>query len=538
MLIPTAAHVIIALSGVVPRDTPDGRSERSRRPMPDPANARVTVSPEYHRGEIDPRLFGSFVEHMGRCVYTGIYEPDHPSADEHGFRGDVAELVDELGVTLVRYPGGNFVSGYDWRDGIGPVDERPRRLDLAWRSIETNKVGTDEFLQWAARRGVEPMMAVNLGTGGVLDAAHLVEYCNLDKGTYWSDLRRTNGSADPYGVKVWCLGNEMDGPWQTGHKDADAYGLVAAESAKAMKLVDPTIELVACGSSYHDMKTFGYWESTVLEHVSEFVDYISMHAYYQEHGDDRPSFLASGAAMGSFIDAVVTTADAVSARKRDKRRTMISFDEWNVWYQSRFAGPINTEVDVSGPRIEDVYSTLDAVVVGDLLITLLNHSDRVRVACQAQLVNVIAPIMTQAGGPAWRQSIFYPMATTAEQARGESLVARVSAPELATDRYGDVPALAAAATHDPETGRVAAFFTNRASSETRVQVDHRAFGSWSVESARVIAADDKGPLLGAEAAANARPVPLEAVHTEDHTTSFTLPPESWAVLSVQTSTAS
>jgi alpha-L-arabinofuranosidase len=498
----------------------------------------VSVGPEEHRGEIDPRLFGSFVEHMGRCVYTGIFEPDHSSADDDGFRGDVADLVDELGVTLVRYPGGNFVSGYDWKDGIGPFDERPRRLDLAWRSIESNRVGTDEFLRWAARRQVEPMMAVNLGTGGILDAAHLVEYCNLDKGTYWSDLRRRNGSADPYGVKVWCLGNEMDGPWQTGHKDADHYGLLAAEAAKAMKLVDPTIELVACGSSYHDMTTFGYWESTVLEQASEFVDYISMHAYYQEHGEDRASFLASGAGMSSFIDAVVATADAVSARKRDRRRLMISFDEWNVWYQSRFAGPINTEIDVSGPRIEDVYSTLDAVVVGDLLITLLNHSDRVRVACLAQLVNVIAPIMTEPGGEAWRQSIFYPFATTAEQARGQSLVTRVTAPELSTDRYGDVPALSAAATHDPATGKVAAFFTNRGSSETTVQLSHRAFSSWDVTAAVVIAADDKGPLLGADAAANARPVPLDGVHTEETTTSFTLPPQSWATLTVRTSPAS
>jgi alpha-N-arabinofuranosidase len=303
-----------------------------------------------------------------------------------------------------------------------------------------------------------------------------------------------------------------------------------------MKLVDPTIELVACGSSHHDMTTFGYWESTVLEHASEFVDYISMHAYYQELGDDRPSFLASGAGMGAFIDAVVATADAVSARKRDKKRINVSFDEWNVWYQSRFAGPINTDIDVSGPRIEDVYSTLDAVVVGDLLITLLNHSDRVRVACQAQLVNVIAPIMTQPGGPAWRQSIFYPMAATAN-ARGESLVARVSAAEVSTERYGDVPALAVAASHDPESGAVSVFLTNRATSETSVRLDHGSFGSWTVESAAVIAADDKGPLFGADAAANARPVPLDSVRTEDRSTTLTLPPESWAVLGVQASGA-
>jgi alpha-N-arabinofuranosidase len=504
--------------------------------MTDPT-VRLSLSPDDHRGAVDRRLFGSFVEHMGRCVYTGIHEPDHATADEHGFRGDVAELVDELGVTLVRYPGGNFVSGYDWRDGIGPVEQRPRRLDLAWRSVETNQVGTDEFLRWAARRGVEPMMAVNLGTAGVVDAAQLVEYCNIAEGTYWSDLRRGNGSPTPYDVKLWCLGNEMDGPWQTGHMDAGSYGQLAANAARAMKLVDPSIEVVACGSSNHQMPTFGYWESAVLEHAFDEVDYISMHAYYQEHEGDRASFLASGAAMDRFIEDVAATADAVAARKHSRRRLGISFDEWNVWYQSRFVGAINSELDVSGPRIEDVYSKLDAVVVGDLLVSLLNHSDRVRVACQAQLVNVIAPILTEPGGAAWRQSIFFPMATMFTTARGRSLDTRVSAPETGTARYDDVPLVAAAATHDPESGQVALFVTNRATTETVVEVGHRAFDGWSVRSARVVAADDKGPLEGAEAAEQARPVELSDVRTDEGTTTLRLPPESWAAVLVDTTGA-
>jgi alpha-N-arabinofuranosidase len=472
---------------------------------------------------------------MGRCVYTGIYEPDHPTADEHGFRADVAELVDELAVTLVRYPGGNFVSGYDWRDGIGPTDERPRRLDLAWRSIETNQVGTDEFLRWAARRGVEPMMAVNLGTGGIVDAAQLVEYCNVAEGTYWSDLRRRNGSQDPYAVRLWCLGNEMDGPWQTGHMDAETYGPLAANAARAMKLVDPSIEVVACGSSGHHMPTFGYWESTVLEHAFDDVDYVSMHAYYQEHDGDRRSFLASGAAMDLFIDDLVATADAVAARKRSRRRLGISFDEWNVWYQSRFPGTVNTEVDVSGPRIEDVYSRLDAVVVGDLLVSLLNHSDRVRVACQAQLVNVIAPIMTEPGGAAWRQSIFHPVAATFASARGRSLRTRVTAPEMATGRHGDVPTVAAAATHDPDSGQVALFVTNRADTETVVELRHDAFQSWTVTSARGMAADDEGPLEGPAAAEQARLADIGEVRTDGGTTTLRLPAESWTTVLVDAS---
>jgi alpha-L-arabinofuranosidase len=475
-------------------------------------------------------LFGSFVEHMGRCVYTGIYEPGHPSADEHGFRGDVAELIRELGITVLRYPGGNFVSGYRWQDGIGPPAHRPRRLDLAWRSVETNQVGTDEFLGWAGRLGIEPMLAVNLGTAGVREAAELVEYCNVDAGTYWSDQRRRNGSPEPYRVRLWCLGNEMDGSWQLGHQNAEEYGRLAAQAGRAMRRVDPSIKLVACGSSYYEMPTFGYWESAVLEHAYDVVDYISMHAYYQEHDGDRRSFLASGAAMDRFIRGVTATIDAVAARLRKRKRLLISFDEWNVWYASRFAGVAETEIDVSGPRIEDVYGALDAVVVGDLLTTLLNHADRIGVACLAQLVNVIAPIMTEPAGPAWRQAIFYPYAAATRYARGNSLVTRVDAPTLPTARHGDVPALAAAATHNADTGKVTVFLTNRAPTPAAVRVRHAGFECWAVDFARSIASTDGGPLHGAAAAATARLRDLDQVHGDHAATTVVLPPESWTVL--------
>jgi alpha-N-arabinofuranosidase len=500
--------------------------------VPTPPDATVTIDPGHHRGEIDRRLFGSFVEHMGRCVYTGIYEPTHPRADPSGFRSDVSALVEELGVSLVRYPGGNFLSGYDWTDGIGPRERRPRRLDLAWRSIETNQVGTDEFLAWASRLGLEPMVAVNLGTAGVREAAALVEYCNLPGGTQWSELRRTHGTDQPYGVRLWCLGNEMDGPWQIGHKDAEAYAALAAEAAKAMRLVDPGIELVACGSSFHEMPTFGYWESTVLEQAGDHVDYLSMHAYYEERDGDTDSFLASAASMDSFIDGVVATIDAVAARRRSSRRIDIAFDEWNVWYQSRFPGMDSFPLEEAGPRIEDDYSTLDAVVVGDLLGSLLNHADRVRIACLAQLVNVIAPIRTEPGGPAWRQSTFHVFAEVARRARGHSLVARVTSPELSTRRYGDVPAVSAAATHDPETGEVAVFLTNRASSATHVRIRHPEFGSWEVRSAAHLAADDVGA-RGREAAADVGFVPLEAVG-DGRATTVVLPARSWTVVRART----
>ena len=233
----------------------------------------ITVNSKFKKSEIDSRIYSSFVEHMGRVVYTGIYEPNHPTADKDGFRQDVLEKVKELGITMVRYPGGNFVSNYDWKDGVGPKEERPKRLELAWRAVETNEVGINEFMRWAKKAGVEPICAVNLGTKGIENAASFLEYCNMPAGTMYSDMRVKHGVSEPYKVKLWCLGNEMDGDWQIGHKTADEYGRLAEETAKAMKLIDENIELVVCGSAKSDMPTYPEWEATVLEHVYENVDY-------------------------------------------------------------------------------------------------------------------------------------------------------------------------------------------------------------------------------------------------------------------------
>ena len=484
--------------------------------------ARVQVDARRERGALDRRLFGSFVEHLGRCVYTGIFEPGHPAADEHGFRRDVDELVDELGVTLVRYPGGNFVSGYRWEDGVGPREQRPRRLDLAWRSIESNQVGTDEFLAWAERTEMAPMMAVNLGTRGIQAAADLVEYCNLPAGTHWSDLRRQHGREAPYDVRLWCLGNEMDGRWQIGAKTATDYGRLAAEAGKAMKLVDPTLELVACGSSNHTMPTFGYWESEVLEHAWDVVDHISMHAYYEEVDGDRRSFLASGADMDSFIDGVAATIDAVAARKHSSKQIGIAFDEWNVWYQSRFNDEGLPRVTEAGRLLEDDYSALDAVVVGDLLISLLNHADRVRIACLAQLVNVIAPIRTEGGGAAWRQPTFHPFAAVTAAARGVVLDSEVESATMHTERYGEVPTVTAAATHDPETGAWSVFLTNRSAAPTEVQLEQRGLPP-AAPAARTLRADAPS---GPDAVFTA----TDVSRGPGDTLSLVLPAESWTVL--------
>jgi alpha-N-arabinofuranosidase len=490
--------------------------------------ARVVLDEERLVGALDPRLFGSFLEHVGRAVYTGIYEPDHPSADVHGFRTDVQQLVRDLGVTLVRYPGGNFVSSYRWEDGIGPREQRPRRLDLAWRSFESNQVGTDDFLGWAERNALSPMMAVNLGTRGIQEAADLVEYCNVESGTQWSDLRRANGRQEAWNVPLWCLGNEMDGPWQIGQMSAAQYGRLAAEAGKAMKLVDPTIQLVACGSSAHDLPTFGYWESEVLERAWDVVDYISMHAYYEELDGDRRSFLGSGADLDAFIRGVVATIDAVGARKHSRKQVDISLDEWNVWYLSRFLSQGVAELDESGPRLEDVHSTLDAVVVGDLLVTMLNHADRLKVGCLAQLVNVIAPIMTEPGGPAWKQASYHPIAAVT-RARGNVLAAQVTTHEIPTQRYGDVPALAAAAVHDPVTGELTTYLTNRADRATEVSVEFRGSGRLRVQSCRGLVADHHGP-RGRREAHDVALSDLPGWASQDQLVTITVPPESWLVL--------
>lgn len=427
--------------------------------------ATVRIDPAFRVGPLNRRLFGSFVEHMGRCVYTGIYEPEHPTADEHGFRGDVAELVRELAPTIVRYPGGNFVSNYHWEDGIGPKGERPTRLDLAWRSIETNHVGTDDFIEWCRELSVEPMLAINLGTRGVSEAIELLEYCNAEPGIALSDQRAKNGHPDPHNVRVWCLGNEMDAPWQMGHKTAEEYARLAEETARAMKRFDTGLELVACGSSNRDMPTFGTWERVVLERCFELVDHISVHAYYEPVDGDVDSFLCCADDMDRFISSVVATADHVAAVKGSDRRINISFDEWNVWYHDRFPGENRLEIRETPDLIEDEYDVTDAVVVGSLLITLMQHTDRVSMACQAQLVNVIAPIRTEAGGGAWRQTIFHPFALTSRHAKGVVLRPAVESDTIGTLAFGPVDQLLITATYEAETGDLVIFAANRSRTE-------------------------------------------------------------------------
>lgn len=453
--------------------------------------AKMVVDKEFKIAEIDQRIYGSFIEHLGRAVYGGIYEPNHPSADEHGFRQDVIDLVKELQVPIVRYPGGNMVSAYNWEDGVGPKDKRPRRLELAWRTIETNEVGTNEFVDWAKKVNSEVMMAINLGTRGIDAARNFIEYCNHPGGTYWSDLRKEHGYEQPHNIKTWCLGNEMDGPWQVGHKTADEYGRLAQETAKAMKLVDPSIELVACGSSNSNMPTFPQWEATTLEHTYEEVDYISLHQYFGNRDNDSANYLANGLEMDRFIKTVIATCDYIKAKKRSKKQMYLSFDEWNVWYHSNDADKQIDPWSIAPPQLEDHYNFEDALLVGSLLITFLKNADRIKMACMAQLVNVIAPIMTENEGRSWKQTIYYPYMHASVFGRGVSLSPVISSPVYDTKDFTDVPYIDSAAVYNEEKDEVTIFALNRHIEESLdFSIDVRSFEDYRLVEHIVLEHDD------------------------------------------------
>ena len=435
--------------------------------------AKITVNKSYKIGEIDKRIYGSFIEHIGRAVYGGIYEPKNENADDMGFRRDVIDIVKKIDVPIVRYPGGNFVSGYNWMDGTGDKSKRPKRIDLAWKTVETNEVGIDEFQEWAKRAGSEVMMAVNLGTGTPSDAQNLVEYCNLDTDTYYAEMRRKNGFDKPFGIKTWCLGNEMDGAWQIGHKTAEEYGRIACETAKLMKWTDPSIELVACGSSGYNMPTFGDWELTVLNYTYEHVDYVSLHQYYGNRSNNAADFLGRSEHMDSFIKSVAAICDAVKAKKHSTKTVNLSFDEWNVWYHSH--GVKVPDWSVAPPIIEDIYNFEDALVVGCMLITLQNNCDRVKMACLAQLVNVIAPIMTRTGGGAWVQTTFYPYMYASLYGRGETLKPIVECESYRTSDKLEVPYVAASVINNAKKRELTVFAVNR-SLDSDMEIDLNAEG--------------------------------------------------------------
>lgn len=428
---------------------------------------RVVADADHIVDRLDRRIFGAFVEHLGRCVYGGIYEPGHPSADANGFRQDVLALTRELGPTIIRYPGGNFLSGYNWEDGVGPKNQRPVKLDLAWRSTETNQFGTNEFIAWCRLANVEPMLGVNLGTRGPDEARTFLEYCNHPGGTHWSDLRRSHGYEQPHDVRFWCLGNEMDGPWQICSKTATEYGRAVKETAKVMRMYDESLVLAACGSSKRAMPTYGPWEYEVLDHAFEDVDFISLHEYFYNRENNVQTFLSAIDDLDAFITEVVAIADSVAAKRRSSKKIMLSLDEWNVWYRTRTGEDVAPSGWPEAPKLlEEIYNFEDALMVGGALCVMMNNADRLKTACLAQLVNAIGAIFTETGGPAWRQTIFHPFAQASRYGRGEVLKTRVEAPSFTSSAFGEVSYLVTATLHDPASGVATIFALNRHPTET------------------------------------------------------------------------
>ena len=488
--------------------------------------ARITVNKNFRIDEIDKRLYGSFIEHLGRAIYGGVYEPEHPTSDDMGFRGDVIDAVKELNVPVVRYPGGNFVSGYNWEDGIGDKAKRPRRMELAWKTIETNQVGIGEFYEWTKRANSEVMMAVNLGTRGAEEAKNCLEYCNATTDTYYANLRRENGSEEPFGIKLWCLGNEMDGTWQICHKTAEEYGRLALETAKLMKIVDNSIELVVCGSSYPGISTYIDWEMTVLNHTYEYVDYISLHSYYENSGNDLSSYLARSMVMDRFIKDVASVCDAVKAKKKSKKTVNLSFDEWNIWFHSN--GQKVERWSIAPHQLEDIYNFEDALVVGCLLMTLQNNADRVKIACLAQLVNVIAPIMTENGGRMWRQTIFYPFYYASNFGRGTAMLQHVESDSYDTRDVKNVPYLASSVIYNEEEGTVTVFAVNRSPDEDmELEVELERFGDCKLSRRVELFSDD---LKAINTADSADVLPAEI----DVTSPLVLKKHSWNMLIYKT----
>ena len=509
--------------------------------------ARAVLQRARYRSDLDRRLFGAFLEHLGRAVYTGVYEPGSPLADASGFRKDVVAEVKGLGVPIMRYPGGNFVSGYNWLDGVGPKDKRPTVLERAWNSIETNQFGTNEFIQWCRLVGTEPLLGFNLGTGTPEQAVAYVEYCNVDKGTKWSELRREHGHEAPHNVRYWCLGNEMDGPWQMGHMTAREYGRKARDCARQIRVVDPTTQLIACGSSNTILPTYLVWDREVLEECYDQVDGISLHNYYGNTAaltnNDTSRYLAMNLDMERQIQQIGAVCDYVQGVLKSPKRLWLSFDEWNVWYRARGGRFTNGQRKVAPPLLEEVYNLEDALLVGGFLNTLLRQSDRVRVGCLAQIVNVIAPLVTS-GTAVLRQSTYYPYAWALRYAQGrvldplvESETYPIRAEGLRPDFARDdrVPYVDVAATYSPTNGQLCLLMLNRdLEAERDLVVDCRDFTPTRVLGAETLTGADLKASNSFERPTLVAPRTLEAPAPGSSMT-FKLPARSYSVVHLATS---
>src|SRR5262245_43329749 len=508
--------------------------------------ARAFIGLPRARSDFDRRVLGAFIEHLGRAVYTGVYQPGSPLADSNGFRTDVAREVRELGVPIARYPGGNFVSGYNWLDGVGPKDKRPTVLERAWNSTETNQFGTNDFVDWCRLVGTEPLLGMNFGTGSVEMAVNYVEYCNVSRGTKWSDLRRSHGYEQPHNVRYWCLGNEMDGPWQMGQLTGREYGRKAVDTARQIRVIDRDVRLIACGSSGTNMPQYLVWDREVLEECFDQVDGLSLHAYYGNTqtltGNNIARYLAMNLDMERQIAEAEAVCDYVQAMRRSNKRLWLSFDEWNVWYRARSGNAVNGNRAVAPKLLEEVYNLEDALLVGGFINTLDRNSDRVRVACLAQLVNVIAPLVTNDTG-VLRQSIFYPYSWALKYARGRLLDLRIEsetypirAAGLQADfaRNADVPFVDIVATLNPENGEACVLMLNRdADAEREVVLDWRDKTPSRVLACETITGSDLKAFNTFEQPQRVVPRTLEAPKPAGRMT-FKLPARSYTVIHLAT----
>jgi alpha-N-arabinofuranosidase len=516
-----------------------GRSLMAQTQMAQPPSlgpgdaARVYVDSRRLIGALDRNLFGSFLENLGRAIYEGIYDPASKLSDGNGLRTDVMDQIRKLRVPIIRYPGGNFVSGYNWLDGVGPKKDRPMVLDKAWNSLQSNQFGTNEYMVWCKAAGTEPRMGLNLGTGTPEQAAALVEYCNLEKGTEWSELRRKHGYAEPYHVKHWCLGNEMDGPWQIGHVTATEYGLKAQDSARQMRAVDPWLQLIACGSSGPLMPTYLEWDREVLEQCYDYVDGLSLHRYVgntpEETGSDSSKYLAINLTMDQQIEETLAVCDMVRGHKRSKKQLWLSFDEWNVWYRQRTGDAVDGHRTEAPHLLEEIYNLEDALVVGGLMNSLLRHADRVKIACLAQLVNVIAPIMTKRDG-LFLQTIFYPYSWGLEYARGSVLRVQTDSPTYEVAGMGQVPYLDVVGTM-AEDGKVALFVLNRDLAKSRsFEVNWQDKTPGAVLASWVLTGDDLKAVNGFDAPRKVVPQVLEKPTTSGGRSKVEVPARSYSVI--------
>jgi alpha-N-arabinofuranosidase len=431
--------------------------------------ARIKIDTDRVIGTVDPLVFGNFAEHLGRCIYGGLYEEGSKLSDADGFRKDVMEAIKGLGVTMLRWPGGNFVSGYNWKDGIGPKNVRPVRPEGAWGSLEPNTFGTDEFLKYAERAGVEPYICINAGLGAVEDARQWVEYVNESRDTYWAQQRRKNGRDKPYGVKYWGLGNEIDGPWQLGHKNAEDYTKFALEAAKAMRRADSSIKLIASGSSnFRPGWDWIGWNRAVLDNLKTEIDYISLHTYIGNRSNNFEEFLAASYDIDHRIEVVQGLIKAAQSGMTNPRPIYIAYDEWNVWYRARGG----SEFATGATRLEEIYNYEDALAMGMFFNSFIRHANIVKMANLAQIVNVIAPIFTNKDG-LFLQPIYFPIAEFAKQRGNTALDLWVSSSTYKAGQRGPLPYLDTSATYDPKTRTVFLNVLNRSEKmDIATQIDN------------------------------------------------------------------